>query len=87
MKKEIAFCGTKSGRDYDKFKECGLVTGAAMNTVSPIIQVPGIHFECKIVYKSAMDPAFLNAGYNKDFYPEKDFHTLYFGEILACYEI
>lgn len=87
MKKEIAFCGTKSGRDYDKFKECGLKAGSARNTVSPIIQVPGIHFECKIVYKSAMDPAFLDAGYNKDLYPEKDFHTLYFGEILACYEI
>jgi len=87
MMKEIAFCGTKSGRDYDKFKECGLVAGAARNTVSPIIQVPGIHFECKIVYKSAMDSAFLDAGYNKDLYPETDFHTLYFGEILACYEI
>jgi len=22
MKKEIMFCGTKSGRDYNKFKEC-----------------------------------------------------------------
>lgn len=87
MKKEIAFCGTKSGRDYDKFKECGLVAGPAQKTVSPIIQVPGIHFECKIVYKSAMDAAFLDAVYNEDLYPEKDFHTLYFGEIIECYEI
>lgn len=87
MKKEIAFCGTKSGRDYDKFKECGLVAGAAQKTASPIVQVPGIHFECRIVYKSAMDPALLDAVYKKDLYPEKDFHTLYFGEILECYEI
>jgi hypothetical protein len=34
-----------------------------------------------------MDPAFLNAGYNKALYPEMDYHTLYFGEILECYEI
>jgi flavin reductase (DIM6/NTAB) family NADH-FMN oxidoreductase RutF len=87
MKKEIAFCGTKSGRDYDKFKECGLTAGTAVKTVSPIIQVPGIHFECKIIYKSAMEPAFLDAACNKDLYPEKDFHTLYFGEIIECYEI
>lgn len=87
MKKEIAFCGTKSGRDFDKFKECGLVAGAAQKTLTPVIQVPGIHFECKIVYKSAMDPAFLDAGYNVNHYPGKDFHTLYFGEIMACYEI
>lgn len=87
MKKEIAFCGTKSGRDFDKFKECGLVAGAAQKIVSPIVQVPGIHFECKIVYKSAMDPTFLDAVYKEDLYREKDFHTLYFGEILECYEI
>ena len=86
MKKELMFCGTKSGRTYDKFKECSLQIGAAQKTLSPIIQVPGIHFECKIVYKSAMDPALLDAGY-MSLYPENDFHTLYFGEILDCYEI
>ena len=87
MTKEIGFCGTKSGRDYDKFKECGLTEGSAQKTVSPVINVSGIHFECKIIYKSAMDPAFLDAAYNEKIYPEKDFHTLYFGEIVACYEI
>ena len=87
MVKELAFCGAKSGREFDKFKECGLMAGKAQKTVSPIIQAPGIQFECRIVYKSAMDPALLDAGYDKDFYPAKDYHTLYFGEILDCYEI
>jgi flavin reductase (DIM6/NTAB) family NADH-FMN oxidoreductase RutF len=86
MAKELAFCGTKSGRDYDKFGKCGLTAGAAQKIDSPIIQVPGIHYECKIIYKSAMDPAFLDAACD-NLYPEKDFHTLYFGEILDCYEI
>jgi flavin reductase (DIM6/NTAB) family NADH-FMN oxidoreductase RutF len=86
MKDELMFCGTKSGRTFDKFKECGLKPGQAQKTLSPIIQAPGIHFECKIVYKSAMDPALLDAGY-RQLYPKNDFHTLYFGEILDCYEI
>lgn len=86
MKDELMFCGTKSGRTYDKFKECGLKPGQAQKTFSPIIRIPGIHFECKIVYKSAMDPTLLDAGY-KNLYPKNDFHTLYFGEILDCYEI
>jgi len=86
MKNEIMFCGTKSGRDVDKFKECKLETGDSQTVVSPIINVPGIHFECKIVFKSAMDPAFLIDEYEK-LYPAKDYHTLYFGEILDCYEI
>ena len=86
MKKELMYCGTRSGRTEDKFKACDLKTIAAQKVLSPIIQVPGIHFECKIVYKSAMDPVFLDADYKKR-YPENDFHTLYFGEILGCYEI
>ncbi len=86
MNEELTFCGTKSGRDYDKIKECKLKTGTAQKTLSPIIHVPGIHLECKIVYKSAMDPSFLDTGY-RQLYPKNDFHTLYFGEIMDCYEI
>ncbi len=86
MDDELSFCGSKSGRTVDKFKECNLKPVPAQKTISPIIQMPGIHFECKIVYKSAMDPAFLDEKYKK-LYPQSDFHTLYFGEIVACYEI
>ncbi|MBW2193837.1 MAG: flavin reductase family protein, partial [Deltaproteobacteria bacterium] len=53
--------------------------------VSPVIDTPGVHFECKIVFKAAMDQAYLDNEYDK-LYPEKDYHTLYFGEILECYE-
>jgi flavin reductase (DIM6/NTAB) family NADH-FMN oxidoreductase RutF len=87
MKKEIMFCGTKSGRDYNKFKECNLQILDSQRVVTPIIKVPGLHYECKIIYKSAMDPAYLNKDYETALYPEKDYHTLYFGEIVDCYEI
>ena len=85
MQKEIMFCGTKSGRDLDKFAECNLKTASARQVTSPIIDLPGLHFECRIMYKSAMDPSHLIPDYDP-IYPEKDYHTLYFGEILACYE-
>ena len=86
MKKEIAFCGTKSGRDVDKFKECRLKTAQSRQVVSPIVQITGIHFECRIVYKNAIDPTLLTREYDP-LYPEKDYHTLYFGEIQACYKV
>lgn len=85
MQEEIMFCGTKSGRDLDKYTECNLRIAASRQVVSPIIDTPGIHFECKIVFKSAMNPEDLDEEYKK-LYPEKDYHTLYFGEILDCYE-
>lgn len=86
MNKEIAFCGSKSGRDLDKFKMCNLKIANGRNVVSPVIKTPGYHYECKIVYKSAMNPAYLDEKYDKFFYSQKDYHTFYFGEILACYE-
>lgn len=86
MRKEIAFCGSKSGRDYDKFKECNLKTAKGRRSASPIIDAKGRHYECRIVCKSAMDPAHLDKDYDASLYPEKDYHTLYFGEILECYE-
>jgi flavin reductase (DIM6/NTAB) family NADH-FMN oxidoreductase RutF len=86
MEKEIAFCGSKSGRDGDKFKKCNLETTDSRLVASPIIKTPGRHYECKIVYKSAMDPSHLDKVYDSSLYPRKDYHTLYFGEIVACYE-
>ncbi len=86
MIKETTFCGTKSGRDVDKFKACDLRTAEGKQVASHIISAPGIHYECRIVFKSAMNPAHLDARYDRALYPQKDYHTLYFGEILACYE-
>jgi len=84
-KKAIAFCGTKSGRDYDKFAECGLQTVAGRSVNSPIVDIPGVHYECRIIYKSAMDPAFLDENL-ESLYPAQDYHTLYYGDILSCYQ-
>ncbi len=84
MSKQLEFCGTKSGRTRKKAEECGLEMFPGITVRSPVIIVPGIQFECRIVYKSAMDPSNLAEDY-KHLYPEKDFHTLYYGEILECY--
>ncbi|MBB5346654.1 flavin reductase family protein [Desulfoprunum benzoelyticum] len=83
--KALTLCGTKSGRDMDKLAASGLQLKQARTTESPVIDVAGVHYECRIVYKSAMDSAFLHPELDK-LYPQQDFHTLYFGEILNCYE-
>lgn len=85
LRDELFYCGSKSGRDVDKLMECGLKTVPAQKTETPIIDTEGLCIECKIVYKRAMDPDFLTPDYH-ELYPEKDYHTLYYGEILACYE-
>jgi len=84
MSKALDFCGANSGKNHDKLKECSLEILPGHKVRTPVINVPGIHFECGIVYKSAMDSKHLVESY-KHLYPKKDFHTLYFGEIMNCY--
>ncbi len=84
-KKEISICGSKSGRNMDKFKECGFSTAPSRKVSTPVLKIPGHHFECRIVYKTPMDPKALSQDLG-NLYPSKDYHTLYFGEILASYQ-
>ena len=84
-KKELEVCGTMSGRAVDKFKECGFATRKAQQVSSPVLDIPGYHYECRRLYKSALDPTMLDRELD-DLYPKKDYHTLYFGEIVACYQ-
>ncbi len=86
LEEALSFCGTKSGRDFDKFKKCNLTTIPAKSVTSPIINIPGIHYECKIVYKNKMNPDFLCKEYKEKNYVNDDFHTFYFGEIIGCYK-
>ena len=48
--KKLAFatdwCGVKSGRDFDKFKEMNLTPGKAQKVSSPIIRESPINIEC-----------------------------------------
>lgn len=86
LKEALATCGSKSGRDIDKFKEYGLKTLPAAKVSSPLIEGCDLHFECRIIYKQALDPAGIPADVHAGFYPKKDYHTLYFGEIVACHQ-
>jgi len=87
LKEALIFCGTKSGRDFDKFKKCNLTTISSKNVSTPIINIPGIHYECKIVCKSEMNPELLCNEYKEKNYKGNDFHTFYFGEIVSTYKI
>ena len=85
MQEAVTFCGTRSGREVDKFEACRLETAETGRSVSPVIDTPGIHFVCRIVQATPMDPGRLAADL-EPLYPQKDYHTLYFGEIIDCYE-
>ena len=47
--KETLFCGRRSGRQYDKFKETGLTPLPAKMVKPPIIKECVAHLECKLL--------------------------------------
>lgn len=86
MKGALAICGTKSGRDIDKQSVAGISFSPAQAVNSPIVDGCNIYYECKIVYKQAMDKAMLLPDIQQSMYSDEDYHTLYYGEIVTSYE-
>ncbi len=88
----IAVCGTKSGRDMDKFEALGLTTEPGMTVSVPGIKQLPLTLECKVIYKQDQDPVAIAPEHIRRFYAEgtaneHDFHTAYYGEITAAYII
>jgi len=81
----VAFCGSASGRDHDKFSEKGLVAVPGRTVKSPVIEQCLIHYECKVVHKNDVLKDKLASSIVSAAYPAGDFHTIYYGEILAVY--
>lgn len=85
LKKELVFCGTNSGRKFDKFKECQLTPVKGSKIETPIVGEGKLHFECKTIYKQEMQENNLDKNLNNRWYPDKDYHTFYYAEILGTY--
>lgn len=94
MKKELGFCGTKSGRDVNKLESLGLSTlparAGGVDGLKGCVQ----HFECRVVFKlemaghlSELAEELRTRFYNPEQQEGDDGnpHTVYFGEILAAY--
>lgn len=81
----VSHCGEVSGREHDKFKECklSLMKGKKVNV--PVIRECRIHYECKVVHRLEVMPDNVPVDVKTRFYPKDDYHTLYFGKILAVY--
>jgi flavin reductase (DIM6/NTAB) family NADH-FMN oxidoreductase RutF len=79
-------CGSKSGRDIDKVKETGLIPVTTENG-SITYQQARLVVECKKMYIDNLTPVyFIPDNIDDDIYPNKDYHRMYFGEIINVYE-
>jgi len=81
----LQYCGTVSGRDHDKVKDLGIRLGKPRKVSSPSIIGCPIVYECKVSYKIAINPRSMPKKLLAEIYPDRDFHTFYFGEIVTSY--
>jgi len=85
MSEALEVCGTKSGRDMDKFDKFGFTAVKGKTVDAPYIKECPVHFECKIIYKDDLAPGMLPEELEANVYPGKNMHMLYYGEITGTY--
>lgn len=87
MKEELAYCGTNSGRDTNKIKDCNLALAKGRTVNTPILKDCLTHYECKIVYRQAMEPNSLQKQIQQRHYRDNNYHVIYYGEVVDAYRI
>jgi len=80
-RKALALCGSKSGREIDKVKECGFTVKTAA-CGAPYFEEAELVLVCRKRFAQDMDPANIPDDIKEKWYPERDYHTLYIGEIV-----
>lgn len=83
-RKALTYCGTHSGREADKVKGAGL---------TPVKEGGFVYFEearlvlaCRKIYSQDILPERFIDPRIESMYPQKDYHRMYFGEIVAVTE-
>ena len=82
-RKALSFCGSKSGRDYDKPKETGLTPAFTEDGV-PYFEQARLVLVCKKLYGQFLnEESFIDAAPAQAFYNGDDYHKMFVSEIVA----
>jgi len=81
----LQLLGTRSGRDGDKIAAAGFTPVASTKIAAPSFAEASLVLECRKIYWDDFHPEqFLDPRIDKN-YPLKDYHRIYFGEILSLF--
>ncbi len=78
----LKLLGTKSGRDSDKIAETSLTIAKSDIIEAPTFKEAELSIECKKIYKNDFKPEDFLIPEIENSYPMKDYHTIYYGEII-----
>jgi flavin reductase (DIM6/NTAB) family NADH-FMN oxidoreductase RutF len=83
FRKALNFCGTKSGREFDKAAETGLTPVTAGDSTA--FAEASLVLVCRKMYYQDMDETHFIDEEIDTFYLNKDYHRIYIGEISKIY--
>jgi flavin reductase (DIM6/NTAB) family NADH-FMN oxidoreductase RutF len=80
----LDYVGSHSGKNDDKVKASGLTPVSSRGVKAPSFNEAELVLECRKTYYSDLDPAhFVDPSIDKN-YAAKDYHRVYFGEIVGA---
>ena len=83
-KKALVLCGSKSGRDIDKVKECGFTVKAAQ-CGAPYFEEAELVLVCRKMLRQPLDPDAMPSDIREKFYPDENSQIfMYIGEIVEA---
>jgi flavin reductase (DIM6/NTAB) family NADH-FMN oxidoreductase RutF len=83
LRPAIDLIGGKSGRDSNKIAEAGLTPIAASAVAAPAYAEAELVVECRKIFRAVYDPSqFIDPSIDEN-YRKKDYHRVYYGEIVA----
>ena len=78
----LIYCGTKSGRDVNKVAEASLTP--VFGNGSVFFAEARLVMECKKIYIHDIAPENFLDTHIDEYYPKKDYHRMYIGQIIRC---
>jgi flavin reductase (DIM6/NTAB) family NADH-FMN oxidoreductase RutF len=85
MRDWVAVCGSKSGRDVDKFGAHNVATSPGQQVQAVTIDACPLVYECRVMHWNDVIPANLASEAEWSFYRGQDYHRVFFGRILGAY--
>lgn len=86
LRPALELCGSRSGRDTDKWAAAGIAPEPSEAVGIPRVRGARLALECRVLATLDLDPArFLDPAVD-ELYPAKDYHRVYWGEVLGAWE-
>ena len=79
----LELMGTRSGRDLDKINYPGLTPMPSLAVAAPGFAEAELIVECRKIYFDDIEPGQFILPELGENYPQKDYHRIYYGEILS----